>query len=295
MDIGHLWDSMLVQPLASALVYLATLTGSSGLAIILFTIIVKLLLFPLTWQQVKSQKAMATLQPLIREAQRRYGNDRQRLNEEMMRIYRENSVNPLAGCLPLLIQMPIWFALYQALVNLGNRDHYMFHPAFEQGFLWIGSLAHPDHFTVPGTELVLPNPILPVLTALTQLAIQRMMTMPTADPQQQQMNRAMQIMPLMFLFFSLNFPAGLVLYWVTSNVVSMVQQYFLTGWGELFPGGYRPNTPLAGAWAPRSPEPASGPEAPVVPAAPGRPQANSRGNGRASQRARKEKRRGAKR
>ena len=98
-----------------------------------------------------------------------------------------------------------------------------------------------------GTRSVLR---LPVLTAVTQWGIQRMMAPPSVDPQQAQMNRAMQIMPLMFLFFSLQFPSGLVLYWVTSNLVSFVQQYFLTGWGGLFPGGYKPVTPFAGSWEP---------------------------------------------
>ena len=302
MDIGQLWDSALVNPLAAALSYLADATGSSGLAIIFFTIIVKLILFPLTWQQIKSQKAMMVLQPKLKAAQKRYANDRQKLNEEMMRVYKENNVNPLAGCLPLLIQMPIWFALYQALINLGNREHPTFDPAFEQGFLWIANLAQPDHFSLPFIDAPIPNPILPIVTAVTQLIIQRMMTAPTMDPQQQQMNRMMQFMPIMFLVFSLNFPAGLVLYWVTSNVVSMVQQYLLTGWGGLFPGGYKPKTPFAGSWeASGSPntngsDPAYGDddEPPAGKAGP-RAQAARPANGQVAKRARKEKRRGAKR
>ena len=302
MDLGHLWDSVLVTPLAAALSYLAAATGSSGLAIIFFTIIVKLLLFPLTWQQIKSQKAMMILQPKLKAAQKRYANDRQKLNEEMMLIYKENNVNPLAGCLPLVIQMPIWFALYQALINLGNREHHLFDPAFEQGFLWIANLAQPDHFTLPFIDQPIPNPVLPVTTALTQLVIQRMMTAPTMDPQQQQMNRMMQLMPIMFLVFSLNFPAGLVLYWVTSNLVSMVQQYFLTGWGGLFPGGYKPKTPFAGSWVPGgspntygSDDAADGDGAPPAGRSGPRAQAASRDNGQVARRARKEKRRGAKR
>ena len=302
-SISQLWDSLLVNPLAVALSFFAEMTGSSGLAIILFTILVKLLLFPLTWQQIKSQKNMMVLQPKLRTAQKRYANDRQKLNEEMMRIYKENNVNPLAGCLPLFIQMPIWFALYQALINLGNRDHVMFNPAFEQGFLWISNLAQPDHFTLPFVEGSIPNPILPIVTAVTQLFIQRMMTPPSMDPQQAQMNRMMQFMPIMFLFFSLNFPAGLVLYWVTSNVVSMVQQYFLTGWGGLFPGGYKPNTPLAGSWEASGSSStgtaddgaySNGDEPPAGKAGP-RAQPSARANGQLAKRARKEKRRGAKR
>ncbi|MBX5490461.1 MAG: membrane protein insertase YidC [Chloroflexi bacterium] len=298
MDIGAIWNATLVHPLELALIALGEWTGSGGWAIILFTIVVKLVLFPLTWKQIQGQKAMMVIQPLIREAQRRYGSDRVRLNEEMMRIYREHNVNPAAGCLPLLIQLPIWFALYQALRNLGADN-----PIFQQGFLWVERLDQPDHLMLPFFEGPVPNPILPLLTAITQWAIQRMMTAPTQDPQMQQMNRTMQFMPFIFLFMSLNFPAGLVLYWVTSNVVSMVQQYFLTGWGELFPGGRRPRTPLAGSWEPRpvrsappsapASEPAGAPSEAAVDVAPS--DGRLRNGGRAARRGGKEKRRGAKR
>ncbi|HZR99038.1 MAG TPA: YidC/Oxa1 family membrane protein insertase [Chloroflexota bacterium] len=301
MDIGHLWEALLVQPLAQALLYLAELTGSSGLAIILFTIGVKVVLFPLTWQQIKSQRAMMLLQPELKKAQKKYAKDRVKLQEETMRIYKEANVNPAAGCLPLFIQMPIWFALYQALQHLAANE-----PIFQQGFLWITSLAHPDllPWTLPGSTTPIPNPLLPVVTALTQLVIQRMMTPPTMDPQQAQMNKAMQFMPIMFLFFSFNFPAGLVLYWVTSNLVSMVQQYFLTGWGGLFPGGYQPKTPFAGSWQPGG-LPAFAPssstaldddeEPPAERPAPRARAGGPGGNGRASPRPGKEKRRSAKR
>ena len=123
-----------------------------------------------------------------------------------------------------------------------------------------------------------------------------MMTPPTVDPQQQQMNRAMMMMPFMFLIFSLQFPSGLVLYWVTSNVVSFVQQYFLTGWGELFPSGYKPRTPLAGSWEPKDlRDPPTPPDDEPPPASrPAKPRAAGP-NGRVSPRSRKEKRRSAKR
>jgi YidC/Oxa1 family membrane protein insertase len=311
LDIGALWYQALVQPLEQMLIALATFTGSAGWAIILFTIGVKLLLFPLTWKQIQGQKSMMVIQPQIREAQKKYGKDRVKLNEEMMRIYKENNANPASGCLPLVIQLPIWFALYQALSNLGSQNE-----LFQQGFFWISRLDQPDTMMLPFLPDPIPNPLLPVLTAFTQLLIQRMMTPPTVDPQMAQMNRTMQFMPIIFLFFSFNFPAGLVLYWVTSNLVSMVQQYFLTGWGGLFPGSQKPNTPFAGSWDPkplrrpeRPAEPSEGGEAGVVvlskqgdapagdaPRAGDRP-ANGRrdGGGRNAPRGGKEKRRGAKR
>ena len=106
MDIGQLWQALLVDPLAQALLYLAEFTGSSGLAIILFTIIVKVVLFPLTWQQIKSQRAMIQLQPQLKRAQKQYAKDRVKLQEETMRIYKEANVNPAAGCLPLSFRCP---------------------------------------------------------------------------------------------------------------------------------------------------------------------------------------------
>src|SRR5215210_203087 len=155
---------LLVHPLSQALLYLAEFTGSSGLAIILFTVGVKVILFPLTWQQIKSQRAMMILQPQLKSAQKKYAKDRVKLQEETMRIYKEANVNPAAGCLPLFIQMPIWFALYQALQHLASNEL-----VFQEGFLWVSSLAHPDNlpWMMPGSDTPIPNPLLPVLTAFT--------------------------------------------------------------------------------------------------------------------------------
>jgi YidC/Oxa1 family membrane protein insertase len=139
-----------------------------------------------------------------------------------MRIYKEHGVNPASGCLPLLIQMPIFIGLYSALITLSSHDNG--DDQFREAFLWMPSLGDFD-----------PLYIMPVLTGVTQLVLQRMMTMPSNDPQQQMMNRMMTFMPLVFLGVTFSLPSGLVMYWVVSNVVSMVQQYFTTGWGSLFP------------------------------------------------------------
>jgi YidC/Oxa1 family membrane protein insertase len=282
--IGEIWNTTFVHPLAQALIFLAEYTGSGGWAIILFTVGVKILLFPLTWQQIRSQKSMMVVQPQLEAARKKHGKDRQKLSEETLRIYKENNVNPASGCLPILIQMPIWIALYQALLSLGQEN-----AAFQQGFWWLPNLAEHDPFY-----------IMPVLTMATQFVIQRMMTPPSMDPQQQQMNRMMQLMPIMFLIFSLQFPSGLVLYWVTSNVVSFVQQYLLTGWGGLFPGGHKPKTPFAGSWEPRVKPPVlpvhdeEEEVAPVsVPKV--RPPNQGRADGRAASRPGKGRKRGAKR
>jgi YidC/Oxa1 family membrane protein insertase len=215
--ITQLWNTMLVWPIESALRSLTELTGNAGIAIILLTIIIRTAMLPLSLLQIRSQKAMMRLQPELRELQQRFGSDRQKMAQEQMKLYRERGVNPVAGCLPLVLQMPIWFALYSALINLSNND-----PSFQAAFLWIPNLAHAD-----------PYYILPVVTGATQWVVQRMSMMPTSDPQQQQMNRMMEFMPLMFFFFSLQVPAGLALYWVISNVYTFFQQYFTVGWGTL--------------------------------------------------------------
>lgn len=253
--ITPIWNALLVWPIEWALLSLTELTRSAGLAIIGFTMIVRTLLLPLGIKQAKSQKAMLALQPQLREIQRRYAGDRAKLGQEQMRLYRENGVNPVGGCLPLVLQMPIWFALYSALLNISSpfvvgpdgttsggpalQLSTLWDPVFKEAterfreaFLWIPNLTQPaiPTFEDPRTWPVI---ILPLLTSLTQWVVQKMSTMPTADPQQQQMNRMMEFMPFMFLIFSFQVASGLVLYWVVSNVYSIGQQYFTVGWGSL--------------------------------------------------------------
>ena len=216
----QVWNTFLVWPIEGALLALTQTSGSAGLAIIIFTIAVRTLMLPLGIKQAHSQKAMMALQPQLREIQKKYAGDRTKQSQEQMRLYRESGVNPAAGCLPLVVQMPIWFALYSALINLGSEERAI--ESFREAFLWIPSLAHSDPFY-----------ILPVLTGATQWVVQRMSTMPTTDPQQQQMNRMLEFMPIMFFFFSLQVASGLALYWVISNVYSFFQQYFTVGWGNL--------------------------------------------------------------
>jgi YidC/Oxa1 family membrane protein insertase len=241
--LTQFWNTFLVWPIEGALLALTELTGSAGLAIIAFTVIVRTVVLPLGIAQARSQKAMWALQPKIRELQKKYPNDRQKFAVEQMNLYREHGVHPLAGCFPMLIQMPIWFALYSALINLSNCAA---HPEtvecaryadrniapFNAGFLWIQNLGAPSmpDFQNPATWGLL---ILPILTAITQWIVQKMSTLPTTDPQQQQMARMMEFMPLMFLVFSFQVASGLVLYWVVSNVYSIIQQRFTLGWGTL--------------------------------------------------------------
>jgi YidC/Oxa1 family membrane protein insertase len=236
LDPIQLWDQLVVQGVfVTALVALydqlaAFGLASWGVAIIVFTIAVKSLTLPLTLKGMRSMKRMQTVQPQLQQLQKQHKNDKEKLMQEQMRLYKEHGVNPVAGCLPMLVQMPIWLALYGALSHLAT-DHVRF-PEFAQPFLWIPNLGQPEFLM---QDFPYRLPILAILTAVTQWMTTRMSMQTSQDPQQQTMNQMMQFMPLMFLFFSLSVPAGLVLYWVTSNVYQMVQQYFLTGWGQLRP------------------------------------------------------------
>lgn len=176
-----------------------------GLAIVIMTVIVKLILYPLSKKQIESTKAMMELQPKMKAIQEKYKDDKQRLNMELANLYKSEGVNPLAGCLPLVVQMPIMIGIFY-----GIRD---FHYAGPSNFLWMESISNPD-----------PTYILPVLSALTTF-IQSKQTMPdTGNPQNKIM---LYVMPLFIGYISLTFPAGLVLYWVIMNIMQIGQQFLM--------------------------------------------------------------------
>jgi YidC/Oxa1 family membrane protein insertase len=251
--VGQFIDAI-VGGLASVIKFFATIGGgNTAIGIILFTIAIRLLLLPLTLKSVRSSRAMQQLQPYIKEINERYktkAGERlapekaQKKQAEIMALYSEYSVNPAAGCLPIVIQIPIFFAVYAAVTrSIGSTD-----PAIQlvqhawgvfapgsiqaavdaqlanQGLFWFHDLTKPD-----------PYYILPVMMVLFQFLTQRM-TMPRgggADDQQKRMNSIMQWMPLIFGFTALNFPTGPVVYWVTTSIFSAVQQFFITGFGSL--------------------------------------------------------------
>ncbi|WP_425061469.1 YidC/Oxa1 family membrane protein insertase [Sporomusa carbonis] len=194
----------------SALTFFYNLTAgmgfaSYGLAIILLTIAIKAILYPLTVKQVKSMKAMQEIQPKMKELQEKYKGNPEKLNKELAILYKEAGVNPLAGCLPLLVQMPFLISIFFAI-----RDyHYVQQPP---SFLWMTDLAQPDH-----------TYILPVLSALTTYIQQKQ----TTSEMNQQAKMMMVFMPLFIGYISLNFPGGLVLYWVVSNLFQIGQQWFM--------------------------------------------------------------------
>lgn len=220
-----------------------------GFAIILFTVLVRLATFPLNMQQIKSSKAMQELQPKMKELQEKYKNDREKLAQAQMSLYKEHGVNPLGGCLPMLVQMPIWFALYRSLLQLSREG------LLGEGFFWIPSLAGPVSNYGVGISWLWPFPpsigwvaavsylILPVLLVVSQVYMQQMMTPPSTDPQQASMQSVMKFMPLMFGYFALIVPSGLTLYWFTSNILAMAQQYFTQT--QLQPGSATSGTSVA--------------------------------------------------
>lgn len=234
----ELWNLILMHPMLNFLVILSDVFfGSFGIAIIILVIIMRLLMLPLTLRQLRSTKAMSGLQPKMKELQEKYGKDKQKLQQEMVKLYKESGVNPL-GCLgPMLLQLPIWIALYQSILKalaatpeemLGLSQSLYSAAAIHRAvplnpdFLWL-DLGVPDRYF-----------ILPVLVAASMWVLQKMSSVPTTDPRQQSMNNMMLwMLPLMFAFFTLSFPSGLALFWVVSNIIGIVTQYFITGWGTL--------------------------------------------------------------
>ena len=220
------WDSF-VNLLEKSLDFLARTFNSAGLAVIVFTIIIKTILLPLTIKSTRSSRAMQDLQPKIKELQKKHGKDRQALSQETMKLYSQYGVNPMAGCLPMLLQMPIFFGLYRAILHLSNGSAgFPVSPQWEGGFLWLDSLATAD-----------PYHILPIMAGIFQFIQTRMMRPqgqgPMTDPQQKMMNQVMMFMPITVVLFGWNFAAGPVLYWVTQSVYSVVQQWLITGWGGM--------------------------------------------------------------
>ncbi len=214
IDFG--WSHFIARPLLSFLNLLHSVTGNYGIDIILLTVLVKLAFFPLSIKSFKSMAAMQKLQPQMEQLRAQYKDDREALNRETMEMYRRNKINPLGGCLPMLIQLPVFIGLYQALMMAIELRQAPF-------WSWIQDLSLPDRlgtFVIPFVDP--PGvPVLTILMGVTMILQQAMTPMP-GDPIQQKM---MMIMPLIFTVMFVNFPAGLVLYWLVNNVLSISQQY----------------------------------------------------------------------
>ena len=217
IDFG--WFHFIARPLVSLLNFSHSLTGNYGIDIILLTLLVKLAFFPLSNKSFKSMTEMRKLQPQLERLREQYQDDRERLNKEMMELYRRYKINPLGGCLPMLVQLPVFVGLYQALSHAIELRQAPF-------FGWIQDLSQPDRLGALELPFVEP-PGIPVLTLLMggTMLVQQAMTPATGDPTQQKM---MMFMPLVFTVMFVNFPAGLVVYWLVNNVLSIVQQYLYT-------------------------------------------------------------------
>jgi YidC/Oxa1 family membrane protein insertase len=262
--IGYIFNLIFSFPIFNALIVLYRLFGDFGLSIIVLTLLIKLILFPLTLSQLKSMKATQALQPRMAEIRKKYAKDQAAQAQAMQELYKEYGINPLAGCLPLLIQLPVLYGLYEALrIGVGyglkttpeklaaiNSALYPFiHPfstlpnidlswfAFLDPILHIHavfSLANPD-----------PTHVLPILAGIATFVQLRMSQSRAAatqtnsgnnsalDPTAQSMKMMQYIMPIFTVFIGWTFPAGLALYWTVSSIFQAVQQFFVTGWGAL--------------------------------------------------------------
>lgn len=184
------------------------MTGNFGLSIIILTILIKIVLLPLTLKQDKSMKEMKNLQPKIDALREKYGNDKQLLNQKTMELYKEHNVNPAGGCLPLLVQLPILWALFGVLRKEGVVP--------DETFLWL-SLGTPD-----------PYFVFPVLNGVVAFIQQKLM----GTNNNPQMKNMMYMFPIMMIFISYKMPGGLQLYWLTSSLAGVIQQYFVMNRGE---------------------------------------------------------------
>ena len=188
-----------------------------GLAIILLSLAVYLVLFPFSLKQMRSMKEMQALQPHIEELRRTYKDNPQRLNKEMMELYKKHKVNPFSGCLPLILQMPIFFALYQALMRSVLLKG--------AGFLWIKDLSEPDRlFSLPATLPIREINLLPILMTIIMFIQQKMSVTSSSSTTMQQQKAMMIIMPIMFGLIFYNMPSGLVLYWFINSLLMLIFQ-----------------------------------------------------------------------
>jgi len=251
MGPGDVWNLIIGNPVLNVLVALSHILGGSfGWAIIALTVIVRLISWPLTKRQLDSTKALQEMQPKIQELQKKYGKNQQKLQQEMMKLYKEAGVNPL-GCLwPMLIQLPIWIALYQAIMRaLATTPENLLDLA-QRLYSWdVVNQAIPLSSNFLGLDLGSSgNFILAIIVGGTMWVQQKMTQAPSVDPRQASTSRMMLLMmPLMFGFLSLMFPSGLALYWAVSTVIGIITQYFVMGgWGYLKSRPQSPSTPLQG-------------------------------------------------
>ncbi len=218
IDLGFF--SPLARPMLQFLIVVNRWFDNYGITIIVVTFLIKIAFWPLTVKSFKSMQAMQTLQPKVKELQARYKDDRQRMNQAMMQLYRDEKVNPMGGCLPMLLQIPVFFAFYNALLYSIELRHAPF-ICWDGPVTWLGR-------GICDLSVYDPTYITPILMGVSMF-LQQKMTPTTADPTQA---KVMQFMPLIFLLFFLKAPSGLVIYWLLNNVLSIAQQYLSNRMGR---------------------------------------------------------------
>lgn len=203
--INYGWFDIIASPLYMALLWINTFVGNYGWAVIILTILVKLIFWPMTQSSFRSMEKMRVVQPQLKKLQERYKNDKMKLNEEMIALYKEHKINPLSGCLPIVLQIPVFVALYKVLLESIELKGAPF-------MLWIHDLSMKD-----------PYYVFPVLMGASMF-VQQKMSPASTDPVQRNI---MLILPVVFTVMFINFPAGLVIYWLVNNLLSILQQYII--------------------------------------------------------------------
>jgi YidC/Oxa1 family membrane protein insertase len=212
-SINYGFFDFIAKPLNQFLNFLHDYVGNYGVAIIILTIIIKALFWPLSHKSYKSMEQMKKLQPMMAKIREKHADDREKMNAEIMQLYKTYKVNPAGGCLPMLMQIPVFFALYQALLGAIELRHAAFIPHLPfTDMVWLADLSAKD-----------PYYITPLIMGATMFLQQRM-SPPMGDPMQA---KIMMFMPVIFTFLFLNFPAGLVVYWLVNNVLSIGQQWLM--------------------------------------------------------------------
>jgi YidC/Oxa1 family membrane protein insertase len=219
VDFG--WFDLIAKPMLAALNFFERYVNNYGIAIIIITILFKIMLWPVAAKSYKSMKKMQELQPVMTRLREKYKDNRERLQQETMQLYKTYKVNPLGGCLPMLVQFPVFIAFYKVLGSAIELRHAPF-------ILWINDLSAPDrlplgfNFAIPFVQTGYGLPVLTIFMGASMF-IQQKMTPATGDPTQAKM---MLMMPVVFTFMFLNFPSGLVLYWLVQGILSIGQQYW---------------------------------------------------------------------
>jgi YidC/Oxa1 family membrane protein insertase len=256
-----IWNTFLVYPLINLLVLADYFVHDFGLAVVIVTVAIRLALYPVFTRQVRSSRAMQQLAPALNDIKKKYGSDRAKLQQEQMKLYKERGISPLGGCLPMLVFFPVLFAMYAAFQQVGGLGTpaltmekltggvlwSFIRPLFADRALtetidltahwlpWLTNLAQPDHvFTLPFIGGIGP---LPILSALLQLvaSIQALPRNPpqTDDPTQRTMQSMTYYLPLITVVFFKDLAAGVFIYYITTTIFQIIQQYFVMGWGQL--------------------------------------------------------------